>query len=106
MRTYRLTPAAQRDLSSIWNFTEERRDGRQAEKYIRDVQAAIERVAADPHRGRARDEVREGYRSYAIGRHAVFYVTHEDQIDVVRILHERMDHARHLPPTGDETPLT
>ncbi|MCK9249673.1 MAG: type II toxin-antitoxin system RelE/ParE family toxin [Solirubrobacteraceae bacterium] len=96
MSAYRLTPAAQRDLSSNWDFTEERWGVGQAETYIRELQAAIERVAADPDRGRTRDEIREGYRSYTIGSHAVFYLAHADRVDVVRILHLRMDPGRHL----------
>lgn len=96
MSHYRLTPAAQRDLSSIWDFTQERWDVRQAEKYIREIQDAIERVAADPDRGRARDEIREGYRSYAIGSHAVFYIPTSDCVDIIRVLHQRMDTSRHL----------
>lgn len=96
MSEYRLTPAAQRDLSSIWDFTEEHWDKRQAERYIREIQAAIERVAADPERGRIRDEVRAGYRSYSIGSHAVFYVSRASRVDVIRVLHQRMDPSRHL----------
>ncbi|MHA7153769.1 type II toxin-antitoxin system RelE/ParE family toxin [Arthrobacter sp. TMN-50] len=96
MSECRLTPAAQRDLSSIWDFTEERWDTRQAEKYIRELQGAIERIAADPRRGRARDEIRTGYRSYAIGSHVVFYVPGADHVDVIRILHERMDGFRRM----------
>lgn len=96
MSQIRLTPAAQRDLSSIWDFTEERWDVRQAEKYIREIQEAIERVAVDPDRGRVRDEVRSGYRSYAVGSHAVFYVLRADHVAVIRILHQRMDPSRHL----------
>ena len=48
MTRYRLTPAAQRDLSSIWDFTEQRWDIWQAELYIREVQAEVERVGLDP----------------------------------------------------------
>ncbi|MBB3666668.1 type II toxin-antitoxin system RelE/ParE family toxin [Garicola koreensis] len=48
MSEYRLTPAAQRDLSSIWDFTEDRWGVGQAEKYVREFQSAIERVAEDP----------------------------------------------------------
>lgn len=96
MNQYRLTPAAQRDLSSIWNFTEERWDIGQSEKYIREIQAAVERVAEDPERGRARAGVREGYRSYAVGSHVVFFLRRASHIEVVRILHQRMDFGRHL----------
>lgn len=96
MRQYRLTPAASADLSSIWDFTEERWDVGEAEKCIREIQAAIERVAVDPDRGRARNEVREGYWSYSIGSHVVFHVARADSVDVIRILHQRMDYQLHL----------
>lgn len=96
MNQYRLTPAAQRDLSSIWDYTVERWDVRQAETYLNELRAAIERVAADPRRGRSCDEVREGYRRYSIGSHILFYVESGNGVDVIRILHQRMDPARHL----------
>ena len=96
MSLYRLTPAAQKDLSSIWDFTQGRWDAQQAEKYIREIQAAVERVADDPDRGHIRDEICEGYRSYVVGSHVVFHVTRSGRIDVIRVLHQRMDVGRHL----------
>ncbi|MCA1783497.1 MAG: type II toxin-antitoxin system RelE/ParE family toxin [Dermatophilaceae bacterium] len=96
MSAYRLTPAAQRDLSSIWDYTQQRWDMRQAEKYILEVRAVIERIAADPDRGRACEEIRAGYRRYGIGSHVVFYMERTEGIDIVRILHQRMDPMRHL----------
>jgi len=96
MTTYRLTPAAQRDLSSIWDFTEERWDVRQAEVYVNEIRAAIDRIADDPGRGRACDEIRESYRRYSIGSHLLFYVVSDDGVNVIRILHQRMDPTRHL----------
>ncbi|MDV8002781.1 type II toxin-antitoxin system RelE/ParE family toxin [Rhodococcus sp. IEGM 1408] len=96
MTRYRLTPAAQRDLSSIWDLTEERWDARQAETYINEIRAAVERIAEDPRRGRQCDEIRKGYRRYGIGSHLLFYVESTVGVDVVRILHQRMDPARHL----------
>ncbi|HMR47648.1 MAG TPA: type II toxin-antitoxin system RelE/ParE family toxin [Arachnia sp.] len=96
MTNYRLTRAAQRDLSSIWDFTEERWGLRQAENYVNEIRAAIERVAVDPRRGRACDDIREGYRRYGIGSHLIFYVESAAGVDVVRILHQRMDPTRHL----------
>lgn len=96
MSRYRLTPAAQRDLSSIWDYTEERWDIWQAERYVREIQSAIERVAADPRRGRNVEEIRSGYLRYGIGRHQLFYVERDGGIDVIRILHQRMDPTRHL----------
>jgi toxin ParE1/3/4 len=93
---YRLTPAARQDLSSIWDYTAERWDVGQAEIYVSEIGAAVERVADDPRRGRACDELREGYRQYSVGRHLLFYVERSDGVDVIRILHQRMDPTRHL----------
>lgn len=96
MSIVRLTPAASRDLSAIWDFTAERWDVPQAETYIGELRAAIERIAEQPERGRACDEIRDGYRRYAVGSHLVFYVNSEFGVDVIRILHQRMDPSRHF----------
>jgi toxin ParE1/3/4 len=96
MTAYRFTPAARRDLSEIWDYTERRWDPQQAEKYANEIRAAVERVAEDPRRGRAVDEVRDGYRMFAVGSHLIFFIEGADDITVVRILHQRMDPNRHL----------
>jgi len=93
---FRLTPAAQRDLSEIWDFTQKRWDVVQAEEYIAEIRDAIERVAKEPNRGRRCDDIRDGYRRYVVGSHLVFFVEYEDAIDVIRILHQRMDPTRHM----------
>ncbi|XBH21575.1 type II toxin-antitoxin system RelE/ParE family toxin [Jonesiaceae bacterium BS-20] len=96
MTNYRLTPAAQRDLSAIWDFTEERWDRHQAEIYLREIQEAVERIASNPERGRPCSHIRHGYRRYSIGSHLIFYVERERSIDIIRILHQRMDPTRHM----------
>lgn len=97
MSGYRLTPAAQRDISSIWDFTTDRWGVNQAETYVTEIRDAIERIAARPDRGRACDEVREGYLRYAVGSHLIFYRERSrGGVDVIRILHQRMDPTRHL----------
>lgn len=93
---YRFTPAAQRDLSQIWDFTAERWNAAQAEIYVTEIRSAIERIAEEPDRGRSCDEIRAGYRRYAIGSHLVFYRESAAGVDVIRILHQCMDPTRHL----------
>lgn len=94
---YVLSPAAQIDLEQIWDYTHDRWGVDQAERYLRAVQHGIERAAANPRIGRACDEIRPGYRKLAAGSHILFYrVTDAGIIDVVRILHQRMDVDRHL----------
>jgi toxin ParE1/3/4 len=94
---YLLSPAAQADLERIWDYTHDHWGVNQAEEYLRELQHAIDRAAANPAIGRACDEIRPGYRKLAAGSHALFYrVTAEGVIDVVRVLHQRMDVDRHL----------
>ncbi len=96
MSNYRLSPAAQRDLHDIWDYTSETWDATQAEIYTIEIRDAIERIAAQPARGRAVDQLRPGYRRYAVERHVIFYVERHDAIEVIRILHQRMDPTRHV----------
>jgi toxin ParE1/3/4 len=96
VKHYRLTPAAAMDLSEIWDYTEERWDADQAETYVREIGAAVERVAEDPLRGRDCSDIRPGYRRYGIESHTVYYLDRSDTVDVIRILHQRMDPSRHL----------
>lgn len=92
-----LSPAAQADLGAIWDYTCERWGDSQAENYVRDLQRAIERIVHNPLIGRSCDEVREGYRRHAVGSHTLYYrIVRPDLIDVVRILHKRMDVDQHL----------
>ena len=97
MSRYVLSPAARADLEQIWHYTYETWDDDQAEKYVREIQRAIERVVDNPMIGRACDEVRPGYRKHAVGSHTLYYrIASVDVIDVVRILHQRMDVDRHV----------
>lgn len=96
MTSYRLAPAAQRDLSSIWDFTEARWDLLQAEVDLGEIKAAIERIAEDPARARVCDDIREGYRCYGIGGHLICYLERSGGVDVIRVLHQRMDFTHHL----------
>jgi toxin ParE1/3/4 len=91
-----LSPRAQGDLDAIWNYTAERWSENQAERYIRDIWQAIQDVTNNPTRARACDNIRSGYRRYAVGSHVLYFRLVGGQIDIVRILHQRMDFDRHL----------
>ena len=96
MTNYVLSPLARADLDGIWDYSAEQWGETQAERYIRELWQAIEFVATDPRRGRACDDIRAGYHKYAVGRHVLFFRLTAAGIDVVRILHGRMDFDRHL----------
>jgi toxin ParE1/3/4 len=96
MPSYSLSPRALTDLEEIWDYTDSRWDANQAERYTRVLQQGIEQVARDPRRGKLCDHIRKGYRKYSVGSHVIFYRVLEEGIEVVRILHQRMDFERHL----------
>jgi len=47
-----------------------------------------------PGRGRACAEIRNGYRRYGIESQLLFYVETTASVDIVRILHQRMEPTR------------
>ncbi|KVL25424.1 plasmid stabilization protein ParE [Burkholderia territorii] len=94
-RTVRLTPLAETDLEDIWSYTVERWSLEQAERYVRDLAAAFERLARGEWLGRP-SRAGVGYRRYTVGSHVVFYRETADTLDVIRVLHQRMDVDRHL----------
>jgi len=94
---YLLSPAAHADLEQIWDDTHHRWGVDQTEEYLRELQHAIDRAAANPAIGRACEQIRPGYRSLAAGSHTLLYrATADGIIDVVRVLHQRLDVDRHL----------
>ncbi len=91
-----LSPQAKSDLSEIWDYTLERWGVEQAEKYVRELWAIIQSQAVDGTMSTDVSDVRQGYRKIRSGCHVVFFKTTADGIDVIRILHQRMDFDRHL----------
>jgi toxin ParE1/3/4 len=93
--TYRLFPLAETDLEDIWLYTFKNWSREQADRYHANLIAAFEGLACGEKKGR-RVDIREGYFKCAIGAHFVYYRETDIGIDVVRVLHQRMDADRHL----------
>ena len=93
---YVLSPRAQLDLDEIWNYTAKRWGIDQAEIYTRQLWRHIQTVAVQPTMGRPCPEIRDGYHKYLSGSHFLFYRLIDGGVDIIRILHERMDFVRHV----------
>ena len=91
MADYRLSAAARSDIRSIWNYTDDEWGSAQAEKHLDRMEQTILLLARNPALGRSRDEIRPGYRSHPCGRHIIFYRIVEEEIEIARILHQRME---------------
>ena len=96
MAEYRLTPAAERDLESIWIYTLRQWGARQADLYIDVLTTAFAKCADAPEIAPSCEHIRPGYRRWRVERHMVYFQVTHYGIAVVRILHERMDSLRHL----------
>lgn len=90
------SPKAEADLEAIWLYTRQLWSLSQANSYVTAIIERLERVAADDISGQPYSHVRPGYYKLLVGSHIAFYRLPEDGIEVVRILHSRMDFERHL----------
>ena len=103
----RLTDEAEQDFLRIVKDTADTFGERQSIVYqalLADGLAALE-AGPDVPGSRARDDLRPHLRSLHVarrgrpGRHVIIYrAAGGNVIDVVRILHDAMDFARHIPP--------
>ena len=97
MREIRKRARAETDLIEIWVYTYERWGEEQAEGYLAQLEEGINQLRRFPEQGRRRDDVRKGYRSLRIHRHTVYYTVTASSIQIIRVLHEKMDPGRQLP---------
>jgi toxin ParE1/3/4 len=79
------------DLEDIWLYTLHTWSLRQADRYHSMIIKEIEFLAAHPKSGKDQHHIRSGYRSSKIKSHIIFYRILEKELEVIRILHERMD---------------
>lgn len=91
-----LRPKAIADLDEIWAYSVARWGVARSDRYIGEIRSIVEAVAENPKRGRQYDDV--GHFKIQAGSHLVIYLIVEGGIDVMRILHQRMDIKRHLKP--------
>ncbi|MGH6988017.1 MAG: type II toxin-antitoxin system RelE/ParE family toxin [Caulobacteraceae bacterium] len=92
----RLTPRAQADIEEIWDYTAARWGPSQAEVYVAAIGNAIDRLARDARLGGRCDDIREGYFKMSVESHVIFFRRADSDIEVVRVLHARMDFPRRL----------
>ena len=96
MAGYALSPAAQADLSEIWDYTARRWGEAQAERYTREIQATYEGLSLGTLVGLSAEDIRPGYHKFGVGSHVMYYRERAGTLEIVRILHRRMDVSRHI----------
>jgi toxin ParE1/3/4 len=93
-----MSRAAIKDLEDIWVYTQKNWSERQADRYYRLIMEEINHICADPSSGRSYEFVRAGYRASKVKSHLIFYRCNDSVLEVIRILHERMDSNQQFTP--------
>ncbi len=94
-KSYTLSPLAEIDLEEIWFYTLQNWSLTQADSYHRDLVATFEGLASGTKRGRDVD-MRSDYLKCPIGSHIIYFRDSGDQIEVIRVLHQRQDATLNL----------
>jgi toxin ParE1/3/4 len=68
----------------------------QADFYLEQLEQAFYSLLDNPYLGKSRDDIKAGYHSLVIEKHIIFYRLTNEKLEVMRILHCRMDVALHL----------
>jgi toxin ParE1/3/4 len=82
---------AEQDLVEIWLYTFNEWGERQADKYLDELDDAIQLLADQPLICRERIELEPPVRIHHHGHHLIVYLALADGINLVRFLHESMD---------------
>lgn len=91
-----LRPAAHRDFRSILAYTISQWGTAQRDEYRAAIDRALETLGANPEIGKAREDLSPGLRSYQVKQHVIYYRVVGSSVRVLRVLHGKMNAARHL----------
>lgn len=79
------------DLEEIWLYTAEKWSVEQADRYYNLIFDEINYICKNINTGKSMEHVRKDYRASKVKSHLIFYKVLHNTIEVIRILHERMD---------------
>lgn len=88
------SPRSRKDLHAVWRYYERVASPEIADKLLREIDEAGQRLAGEALMWRARDEILPGLRSILVHPYTIFYRVGDRTVEVVRVLHERRDFAR------------
>lgn len=88
---YILSKKANSDLDDIWYYTVRTWSAEQANRYYNLIFDEINYICTNPESGKPIGHIRKGYRMSKVKSHLIFYKVVNNTIEIIRILHERMD---------------
>jgi toxin ParE1/3/4 len=89
---YKISGKAALDLEEIWFYTYQNWSAEQADRYFDLLMDEIEHLSKYVESGKSVEYIKKAYRVSKVKSHLIFYKeSDESMIEVVRILHEKMD---------------
>ncbi len=80
------------DLNDIWDYTYNRWSESQADKYYATIKLVCKGIGENPDVGKEYVGISRNLLGIKSGKHIIFYhLISEHEIEITRILHERMD---------------
>ena len=96
---YRLSVRAEADLAEIWVYSAEQWNLEQADRYIDALLSRFDWLRDNPQLWKPRPDITEGLYSFPQQSHVIYFRAWGDPpglIEIVRVLHGRMEPARHV----------
>jgi toxin ParE1/3/4 len=90
-RPYIISKQAIVDLEEIWFYTVEKWSIEQADRYHSLIFDEVNFICRNIEAGKSMHHIRKGYRATKVKSHLIFYRVVNDVVEIIRILHERMD---------------
>lgn len=91
-----LTQKAIKDLSDIWQYTYETWSIEQADTYYNMIKQQCQKIANGKEKGKNYHTIQKGLLGHRVGKHIIFYHVVANDIEIIRILHERMDYQNRI----------
>ena len=92
MTEYIISEKALEDINNIWIYTAENWSVEQADRYYNLIIDEIEYIVGNLNMARDFGKIRKSYKYSKVKSHLIFFKKDKkNEIEVVRVLHERMD---------------
>ena len=92
MSKYIISEKALEDINKIWVYTAENLSVEQADRYYNLILDEIEYIVRNFEMARDLGKIRKTYKFSKVKSHLIFFRKHRShEIEIVRVLHERMD---------------
>ncbi|BDX07137.1 type II toxin-antitoxin system RelE/ParE family toxin [Planctobacterium marinum] len=96
MNRYILSNKAEEDIADIYEYSANTHSDIQAEAYLVALHEALSMLAESPNLGTSAEDIRANYFQFPVQKHMVFYKKINDNILVVRVLHQQIKYAMHF----------